>query len=216
MEEINKNKIKKVQKELKDKTNKNNLEKKENKKINYKIENKLKKEQIKKLEQKIIDLTKQNLELKFENKKNEMEFKDIAKTFQDKAQVQINQIRKETNQKLEIEKEHIKKYGSQKIIESIIEPILNIEQAIISGKKNENVYAYVVGFEMLLNQLYAELESHGVKIINPKIGQEFDPNSHYAISTIQGKQKNKIFKINKKGVQLHDRVLKPATVIINK
>ena len=171
---------------------------------------------IKELEEQIKNLKKQNINLEVENQKNLIEFQALAKTFQTKAQEQINARRKEDAEKLESEKESIKKYGSQKLLESIIEPILNIEQAIKAGKNQEAVSAYVTGFEMLMNQLYNELEGFGAKIISPKLGDQFDPELHYSMSVIEGGKSQTISEVKKRGLKLHDRVLKPATVITYK
>lgn len=188
--------IKKPKTEVKEKTPK----------VDYKAE-------IKKLNDQIQILKEQNVNLEAENQKNLIEFQSLAKTFQAKAQEQINEKKAEISKKLEEEKEQLKKYGSQKLLESIIEPILNIEQAVEAGKKQEAVSAYVMGFEMLLNQLYSELESFGVSQISPNVGEEFNPELHYVMSQVDGGKSNTISEIKKKGFKLHDRVLKPATVI---
>lgn len=171
------------------------------------------KNDIKKLKEQIKNLKEKNINLESENQKNIIEFQMLAKNFQSKAQEQINAKKNEVSEKLEEEKKNLKKYGSQKLLESIIEPILNIEQAVIAGKSQEAVSAYVMGFEMLLNQLYQELESFGVNVIYPKVGEEFNPELHYVMSQVDGGETNTIKEIKKKGFKLHDRVLKPATVI---
>lgn len=171
------------------------------------------KAKVKKLEEQVKMLSDKNAALEAENQKNLFEFQVLAKSFQTKAQEQINQKREEADKKLEEEKAHIRKYGSQKMLESIMEPILNIEQAVKAGKTQEAVQAYVIGFEMLLNQFYNELESFGVQAIEPKAGSEFNPEEHYVMSQVEGGTVNTIKEVKKKGFKLHDRVLKPATVV---
>ena len=168
---------------------------------------------IKKLEEQVKMLNEKNEALEAENQKNLYEFQVLAKSFQTKAQEQINKKREELDQKLEEEKAYLKKYGSQKMLESIMEPILNIEQAVAAGKTQDAVKAYVIGFEMLLNQFYGELESFGVQSIEPKAGEEFNPELHYVMSQVEGGETNTIKETKKKGFKLHDRVLKPATVV---
>lgn len=181
------------------------------KKLKANYEDKLEKAnlQISNLQQKIIDL-------EIEQAKNIDDFKNKAQSFATKAHEEIAKHKAEINKQVEEEKANLQKYGSQKLLESIMEPILNIEIAVQSGKKNPATNAYVVGFEMLLGQFYNELNSFGVTKISPQVNEEFDPNLHYAISTKPGtpKQKHKIIEIKKEGFKLYDRVLKPATVII--
>lgn len=156
------------------------------------------------------------MEAKRENQANIIAFQDKAKGFATKAQEEVNRIKQELNDLNNKEQETMKKYGSQRLLESIIEPLINIEIAVKAGKNNEAVSAYVMGFEMLLNQLYSELTSYGVTKIEPKEGQDFDPELHYAITAKEGKNKNKVVEVKKPGFKLHDRVLKPATVVIEK
>lgn len=164
--------------------------------------------------QKMIQQLQLNLmEAKRENQTNINAFQEKAKGFASKAQEEINRIKKELTVLSDKEQETMKKYGSQRLLESIIEPLINIEIAVKAGKNNEAVSAYVMGFEMLLNQLYSELTSYGVTRIEPQVGQDFDPEIHYAITTKDGDQKNKIAEVKKPGFKLYDRVLKPATVI---
>lgn len=157
--------------------------------------------------QKLVEIIKK---LELENKNIILEFESLVKEMQERAKKQIAEKVEEANKKLESEKESMKKYGSQKLIESIIEPVINIELAVKAGKDQEAVSAYVIGFEMLLNQLHNEMESFGIKRIVPNEGEEFDPMDHYAI-TVSG-DTNKITKLVKPGFKLHDRVIKPATV----
>lgn len=156
------------------------------------------------------------MEAKRENQANIIAFQDKAKGFATKAQEEVNRIKQELNELNNKEQEIMKKYGSQRLLESIIEPLINIEIAVKAGKNNEAVSAYVMGFEMLLNQLYSELTSYGVTKIEPKEGQDFDPELHYAITAKEGKNKNMVVEVKKPGFKLHDRVLKPATVVIEK
>lgn len=178
----------------------------------------------KELEQEVETLRKQisGLEtkivsLEFENQKNINDFKVSASAFEKKAQEKLNEFKNSLSQKLEEDKAEIKKYGSQKLLESIIEPLLNIKLAVKVGAAQEGaVQNYVRGFEMLLAQLDSEFESFGIVVINPQVGEEFNPSLHYAISTKEGSEHNKIAEVKKVGYKLHDRVIKPATVVIGK
>lgn len=200
----------KEEKKVKPKTQKQETKKKDVKpKVDYK-------KKLNEAEQKIKVLELSLMEAKRENQANINAFQEKAKGFAAKAQEEVNRIKKQLIEEKENEVGGIKKYGSQKLLESIIEPLINIEIAVKAGKNNDAVKAYVMGFEMLLTQLYGELESFGVTKIDPSIGEEFDPELHYAITVNEGESKNKVTEVKKPGFKLHDRVLKPATVIIEK
>lgn len=179
-------------------------------KTNYKIE-------LEKLKKELKRVKEQRNNIEKENQKNLFEFQALAKTFELKAKKQIEIKKKEMFKKLKKEQDYIKKYGSQKLLESLVEPLLNMELAIKTGKKDDNVSAYVKGFEMLIEQIYQELENFGVKTIIPKIGEIFNPNEHQILNFSREKgKKNTISKIIKKGFKLHGRLFKVAIVEVYK
>lgn len=201
--------------ENKEKENKKSETKKQEQKPEKKTPERDFEKEIKTLNEQIISLNAKVFSLELENQKQIETFKNSASVFEKKAQEKLNEYKEVLNKKAEEEKLHHKKFGSQKLLEAIIEPLLNIELAINHGKHLEgDVANYVRGFEMLLSQLNFELESFGVTKIEPKVGDEFDPICHYAISTKEGNNKNKIVEVKKPGYKLHDRVIKPATVVI--
>ncbi|WKX02675.1 nucleotide exchange factor GrpE [Candidatus Mycoplasma mahonii] len=179
------------------------------KNVNYKKENN-------KLSDQINLLEKQLESSRVQNQIDILSFQEKAKGFQSKAQEEINKVRDKLEKKAESYQKEFKKFASQKLFESIIGPLTNIEIAINVGKsQGADVSAYVMGFDMLLNQLFSELEVFGLKKIKPKAGDEFSPKLHQAIAVEKGVH-NKILKVNKNGFQLHDRVISPAIVIIGK
>ena len=157
-------------------------------------------------------------ELVFENNKNIEAFQEKAKGFQTKAQVELDKVKKHLQEKADNDSKETKMYGSQKLLESILDPINNIDVAVKAGKKQSDpgVNAYVQGFEMLLNQVFSAMEDNGITIIEPKVGDKFDPKLHMAISKNEGKDINIIAEVKKKGFKLHDRIIKPASVVIGK
>lgn len=182
-------------------------------------------EDVKKEEQdkelaRLTDLTinqmQQIVQLKFELEKNQNDYIEKAKSFQKDAQDKINNFKAEYSAKLDEEKNNIKKFAIQKLVEQIINPLLNIEIAISAGKKQgPEVQAYVMGFEMLMNMLYQSMESFGIQSILPAEGEEFDPHIHEILEQVEGPH-NKIVQTVKRGIKLYDRVVKPAVVKVGK
>ena len=90
----------------------------------------------------------------------------------------------------------------------------SLEAALASeGASAENMRA---GVELTLRQLKAAFEKSSVKDIDP-LGQKFDPNFHQAISTAEvDAEPNTVVQVLQKGYLLHDRVVRPALVIVSK
>jgi molecular chaperone GrpE len=72
------------------------------------------------------------------------------------------------------------------------------------------------GVELTLRQLKSVFEKFNVAEIYP-VGQKFDPHRHQAISTMESDaDPNTVIKVLQKGYLLHDRVIRPALVIVAK
>lgn len=81
---------------------------------------------------------------------------------------------------------------------------------------NQTLEKLKEGVELTLRQLVAAFESQGLTEENP-IGQRFDPNRHQAISAIDADaEPNTVINVLQKGYLLHERVIRPAMVVVSK
>ena len=72
------------------------------------------------------------------------------------------------------------------------------------------------GMELTLKQLSSVFEKFNIKEINP-VGEKFDAHKHQAIGMLEsGQEPNTVVSVMQKGYQLHDRVLRPALVMVAK
>lgn len=126
------------------------------------------------------------------------------------------------NQRKQYEKEYRQtlKYASQNLAEKLIPSFEMFSMVIeMADKLPPEVMAYVQGFDMIYKQMVQALESEGVCEIACKVGDEFDHNLHSAMEMQEVEDKalvNKITKVIRKGYKIHDRLIKPATVIVGK
>ncbi|VDR42251.1 nucleotide exchange factor GrpE [Mycoplasmopsis caviae] len=128
----------------------------------------------------------------------------------------------ETVQRVTVPKEEvdkIKQYALQKFFEDFSTHFATLQGAIKAGARSENsgVKNYVVGFEMIINLINDVLTKHGIRAIEPKIGDDFDPNTQKVLEVEKhaDKKHNSIIKVSAVGFKLYDRVIKPALVVIN-
>jgi molecular chaperone GrpE len=76
---------------------------------------------------------------------------------------------------------------------------------------------YLVGFEYIYNQLQQAMENEGVKVIPIKVGDAFNVKTMNALEAVEDEgPPDRIIKILSPGYQLHDRVVKPALVVVSK
>ena len=83
--------------------------------------------------------------------------------------------------------------------------------------ENATVESFKEGVEITARQLDAVFEKHAIKVVNPK-DEKFDPHRHQAISQVDSAEKEPgtVVTVLQKGYLLHDRVLRPALVVVSK
>ena len=94
-------------------------------------------------------------------------------------------------------------------------PVKDSLEAALSaeGAQPENMRA---GVELTLRQLKSVFDKFNIREIDP-LGQKFDPHFHQAISAGPADaEPNTVIQVLQKGYLLHDRVIRPALVIVSK
>jgi len=82
--------------------------------------------------------------------------------------------------------------------------------------ENTSIESFKEGVELTARQLQAAFEKFAIREIDPQ-GEKFDPHRHQAISQVEADQEpNTVVSVLQKGYLLHDRVLRPALVIVAK
>jgi molecular chaperone GrpE len=82
--------------------------------------------------------------------------------------------------------------------------------------ENASVESMKSGVELTLKQLVNVFERFNISDINP-LGQKFDPHRHQAIGTAESDaEPNTVVQVLQKGYRLHDRVIRPALVMVAK
>jgi molecular chaperone GrpE len=90
---------------------------------------------------------------------------------------------------------------------------MSIEQEGFSLKEKE-------GLQNVLQVFYKGLEDLGVKAINPKSGELFDPHCHSAISTEvlphANQAANTVIRVLQQGYKLGEHIIRPAMVVVSR
>ncbi len=93
-------------------------------------------------------------------------------------------------------------------VKDSLEAALAVETATIESLKS--------GVELTLKQLVSAFEKSSIAELNPA-GEKFDPHKHQAISMVDSDaEPNTVVTVLQKGYQLHDRILRPALVMVAK
>lgn len=117
------------------------------------------------------------------------------------------------------EKEHLLKYGSEKILTDLLDVVDNLERTLgfIRSDEDEKVKNIVVGIEMIEKLFVESLGKHGLKVIDA-LGKEFDPNFHEALSQQKAEDRPnmEIIQVHQSGYTLNGRVIRAAKVVVVK
>jgi molecular chaperone GrpE len=114
------------------------------------------------------------------------------------------------------EQESLIKYGAQKSIMELLPVLDNLERANASLNENSDPAALYKSFSLMQKQLLDGLEAMGVRKVSA-IGQEFDPQFHEAVNRMPSKDfpENSNMYEAQSGYQLHDKVIRPAQVVVS-
>lgn len=103
-------------------------------------------------------------------------------------------------------------------VEKFATELLAVKDSLEAALANENQNAenLKAGVELTLKQLSAAFEKSHLAEISP-LGEKFDPHKHQAISQTEAEgEPNHVLSVLQKGYALHDRVIRPALVIVSK
>lgn len=114
------------------------------------------------------------------------------------------------------EYDEFKKYSNVSLIKAILPSVDNLERAI-SASSTADSSAIVDGVKMVLNDMLKVFESFQVKTVEAE-GKMFDPAFHQAImqEEAEGIPENQIIKVFQSGYIMHDRLIRPAMVVVAK
>ncbi|MCC2631366.1 MAG: GrpE protein [Patescibacteria group bacterium] len=131
-----------------------------------------------------------------------------------RALADMENLRKRTEQ----ERVTFAKYSSESFIEELLPVVDNFYRATEHVPAEQQGSPWVTGIQYIQKNLLDVLEQRGVKEIAAKPGDAFNPSQHEALSSVEDSEQpeDTIVQVIGRGYLLHDKVLKPAQVIVSK
>ena len=111
-----------------------------------------------------------------------------------------------------------RKFANESFVKAMLPVIDNLDRAIESSNNKKHAdNSMVEGVNMTLKEILKVLEQFGVKRFD-SIGNTFDPGFHQAVmqEETEGHAENSVVKELQKGYMIHDRLLRPAMVVVSK
>ncbi len=115
------------------------------------------------------------------------------------------------------EMSEFRKYANEMIIRELLPVVDNLERAIESSGDDENVNSCVVeGVGMTLKEILKVFDQFEIKQVE-SLGQPFNPGFHEAVMREESDEypENTVIKEFQKGYLMHDRLIRPAMVVVS-
>jgi molecular chaperone GrpE len=111
-----------------------------------------------------------------------------------------------------------RKFANESLIKELLPVVDNLERAVsLAASESETVDSFVEGVELTLKEIRKVFARHQVMPIE-SIGQPFDPCFHQAVMQLETSEHpaNTVVQELQKGYTIHDRLLRPAMVVVSK
>ena len=114
----------------------------------------------------------------------------------------------------EQERDESRRFAHASLIINLLPIVDDFERAFASLDMRLAGLSWFDGIRLIYRKLLALLENAGVTPIETE-GQPFDPRFHEAVAHVEGEE-GKVISEVQRGYKLHDRVLRPAMVVVGK
>ncbi len=113
----------------------------------------------------------------------------------------------------EREEEHRYQHGP--VVLDLLPVLDDLERALAAAERMGDAGPLAQGVALVRAMFLDALRRHGVTPVNA-LGQPFDPNLHHAVMrrAVAGQPVNVVVEVVKEGYRIHDRLLRPAEVVV--
>jgi molecular chaperone GrpE len=138
-------------------------------------------------------------------------FRDLAL----RSEAEMQNLRKRAER--DVQNAH--KFGVERLVQNLLPVMDSLEKAIETSEQSETPDddPQLEGLRLCLKLFSEVLEKEGIVVVDP-LGTPFDPNLHEALSMIENPdlEPNSVMAVIQKGYQLHERLVRPAMVMVSK
>ncbi|MEE8495482.1 MAG: nucleotide exchange factor GrpE [Xanthomonadales bacterium] len=106
-------------------------------------------------------------------------------------------------------------------LERIMKDLLQVRDSLELGQESDCEAATAEqlreGQELTFKMLDKVLQDHDMELIDP-VGETFNPEFHQAMTVLPSEEfeENKVMEVLQKGFKLHDRLIRPAMVVVSR
>ena len=165
------------------------------------------------------------------NKKDVTETMDPTEEMEEKAESLKNEVAETHDRLLRLaaefenykkrsarEMNDFRKFANESFVKAMLPVVDNLDRAIESSINDKHENSSVVeGVNMTLREILKVFKQYGIKPFE-SLGKTFDPSLHQAVmqEDDEAYPENTVSKELQKGYMIHDRLLRPAMVVVSK
>lgn len=130
-----------------------------------------------------------------------------------RTQAELDNVRKRSRRELE----ESRVYREIDLLRDLLPVLDNVLRAVEAAESRADATSLLAGFKMTAQQIEKLIADHGCHEI-AAAGQPFDPTVHEAVlqQAVPGTTPGHVVAAVSRGYRLHDRVVRPAQVIVSK
>ena len=129
-----------------------------------------------------------------------------------RMQAEMENLRK----RLARDSERARKFALERIMKDLLQVSDSMERGLAAADETATVESLREGQELTLKMFTKILQDHHLEEIDPA-GQPFDPEWHEAVTVLPSEEldENTVLEVLQKGYRLHDRLIRPAMVVVS-
>lgn len=123
------------------------------------------------------------------------------------------------NQRKRLEREAVKsrRFALERMMKDLLQVRDSLERGLEVDKDSATVEGLREGKALTLKMLSKVMQDHGLEVIDP-VGEPFNPEFHEAMTLVPSAdhEENTVMEVLQKGFKLHDRLIRPAMVVVSR
>jgi len=130
-----------------------------------------------------------------------------------RAQAEAQNVQRRAQQDVE----KARKFALEQFAKELLPVADNLERALQAAGEDEATRSIAEGVDLTLKSFLDALAKFHIRQVDPQ-GEPFDPNLHQAMTMVENPEvePNTVIGVMMKGYTLHDRLLRPAMVMVSK
>lgn len=122
-----------------------------------------------------------------------------------------------TRKRLTRELERSRRLALERIMKDLLQVRDTLERGLEIDPESATVDSLLEGQQLTLKMFNKVLEDHDLEVIDP-VGEPFDPELHEAMTVLPSAEQdeNTVLEVLQKGFRLHDRLVRPAMVVVSR